>query len=213
MHTQQPQTSKSHLQMGATMFNHGGHEVNDMHEVLGSMIGVLEQYVLYRDYIQDQELRQIWDNQYPFLVDEYNMLVQAFSTGKDPSHGTLRYQMTQNNDSIIYGLKPTAQPKTPKQNANEINCACISAFMLSQLKGIAGQKTIAAFEVTNPVVRRVLQDSIPNTIEMGYEIALWQNKQGHYQIPQYSQQDMQQILHSYGPAPTQGIPNMPNTRH
>lgn len=198
MHTQQ-QGYQQNLQKGPVTYNHGGHEVNDVHEVLSAMVSFLEQCVLFRERIQDQELIQILDNQYQFLADEYNMLVQCFSTGQDPAHGTRRYQMTQSNETITYGLNPASSPKKPSQTVNEINCACISNFMLNALKGLAVQKTMAALEATNPVVRRVLQDSIPNTIEMGYEISLWQNKKGHYQIPQYTEEDMRAIINSYAP--------------
>ena len=57
--------------------------------------------------------------------------------------------------------------------------------------------TTAALETTNPVVRRVVADSIPNCIEMGYELSIYQNKHGYYQVPQYSQQDMQAMLNAY----------------
>lgn len=207
MQMQSQSGMQQNIQTGAVKYNHGGHEVNDVHEVLTCMIGLLEQYVLYRDHIQDQELLQIWENQYQFLSDEYNMLVQAFSTGQDPAHGTRRYQMTQSNETITYGLKPMPSPKTPKTSADQIKCANISGFMLGLIKSMAHAKTMAALEVTNPVVRRVLQDSIPNTIEMGYEISLWQNKNGHYQIPQYSEQDMKTLVSSYAPIQTTGIPN------
>jgi len=199
MNIQQRDGFQQNIQKGPVTYNHGGHEVNDVHEVLSNMVSFLEQCVLFRERIQDQELKQIVDNQYNFLVDEYNMLVQCFSTGQDPAHGTRRYQMTQSNESITYGMVPNSQPKKPKQNASEINCAAISKFILNALKAMASQKTMAALEATNPVVRRVIQDSIPNTIEMAYEISIWQNKKGHYQIPQYSEQDMQAIINSYAP--------------
>lgn len=197
----QPQGAQQNIQTGPVKYNHGGHEVNDMHEILTCMIGLLEQYTIYRDFIQDQELKQILDHQYQFFTDEYNMLVQSFSTGQDPAHGTRRYQMNQSNETITYGLQPTTTPKTPKQSTQEINCAAVSGYMLGLVKTLAAQKTMAALEVTNPVVRRVLQDSIPNTIEMAYEISLWQNKKGHYQIPQYTEQDMETILNKFAPAP------------
>lgn len=209
MHTQQ-QGFQQNIQKGPVTYNHGGHEVNDVHEVLSNMVSFLEQCVLFRDHIRDQELLQILDNQYRFLTDEYNMLVQCFSTGQDPEHGTRRYQMTQSNETITYGINPNSSPKKPVQTVDQINCACISNFMLNGLKAMASQKTMAAFEVTNPVVRRVLQDSIPNTIEMAYEISLWQNKNGHYQIPQYSEQDMKAILNSYAPV-QMTTPNPINT--
>jgi spore coat protein CotF len=72
---------------------------------------------------------------------------------------------------------------------------------------------MSALETTNPVVRRVLADSVPNCIEMAYEISLYQNKHHYYQVPQLAQQDMQQMLNSF--APVQGQTQMPdnNTTH
>ena len=68
-------------------------------------------------------------------------------------------------------------------------------------------KTMAALETTNPVVRRVLADSVPNCIEMAYELSIYQNKHHYYQVPQLAQQDMQQLLNSFA---TVGQPAMPN---
>jgi hypothetical protein len=39
--------------------NHGGHEVFDVHEVLSGTIGTLNQYMLLRQYVKDQELMSI----------------------------------------------------------------------------------------------------------------------------------------------------------
>lgn len=194
---EQPQQN---MQTGPVKYNHGGHELNDIHEVLSGSIGLLEQYIIYRNNIKDQELIQILNNQHQFMLDEYNMLVQAFSTGQDPAHGTKRYQMAnQANESIIYGLKSKA-PKKPKHSVNEIGDGCYAGFMLGLMKSMVGQKSIAALEVTNPVVRRVLADSIPNCIEMCYELSLWQNKHGFYQIPQYDEQTTSTMINSYAPA-------------
>jgi spore coat protein CotF len=196
----QPERPQQNIQTGTVTYNHGGHEVNDVNEILSGMIGALEQYALFRENMKDQELIQIANNQYQFIMDEYNMLVQAFSTGQDPDHGTKSYQMTnQNNESIVYGLKPTA-PKQPKQAPNTLDDACYSGFMLNLVKGMASMKALAATEVTNPVVRRVIADSIPNGIEMAYELFLWRNKKGHYQVPQYDQQTTNAMLHAYAPA-------------
>ena len=57
----------------------------------------------------------------------------------------------------------------------------------------ATMKTMAALETTNPVVRRVLADSIPNCIEMAYELSSYQNKHQYYQVPQLAQQQMQEF--------------------
>lgn len=61
---------------------------------------------------------------------------------------------------------------------------------------------MSALEATNPVLRRIFADSVPNVVEMAYEIYLYQNKHQYYQVPQYQQQDMQAIINSF--APVQG---------
>nr|WP_198044701.1 spore coat protein [Lysinibacillus timonensis] len=192
---QQQMTGQTNMPLS---MNHGAHEVLDVHEVLSASIGALNGFIFLRPHVQDQELLNILDRQYAFMLDEYNITAECFKTGQDPSHPTRSYKMQMGNDSK-YGLTP-GQPKKPMQSANEINDAIISGWLLNYHKLGATGKTNAALEATNPVVRRVLQDSIPNCIEMAYEISLYQNKKGYYQIPQLSQADMQAMLNMYGQA-------------
>lgn len=181
--------------------NHGGHEMFDVHEVLGGAINTLNTYTMLSQHVQDPELRDILERQKQFIADEYNITLECFKTGQDPSKPTQSYKMNQGND-FTYGMKPT-QPKKPMQTIAEINDDTISCSMLNAVKSGATAKTMAAIETTNPVVRRVLADSVPNCIEMAYELSLYQNKHGYYQVPQLSQQDMQNIQNGYSPAPVQ----------
>ncbi|MGE1103459.1 spore coat protein [Peribacillus simplex] len=188
------------MQTGAIppQMNHGGHEVFDVHEVLSGAIVTLNTYTLLRQHVQDQELMDILDRQYQFIQDEYNITLECFQTGQDPSKRTQSYKMNQGND-FIYGLTPT-QPKKPLRSVSEITDECISAMMLGAVKSTASMEAMSALEITNPVVRRVLADSVPNCIEMAYEISVYQNKHHYYQVPQLAQQDMQQMMNSYAPA-------------
>ncbi|WP_420542198.1 spore coat protein [Sporosarcina ureae] len=186
--------------------NHGGHELFDVKEVLSAALGALNQSVILRPHVQDPELLDILDRQYRFMLDEYNIIVQSFKTGKDPSHPTQRYQMKASSD-FIYGMKAKA-PSKPIQSTGEINDEIISGFLLGAAKESATGKTAASLEVCNPVVRRVMADSVPNCIEMAYELSIYQNKHHYYQVPQLNDQDMNMLLNSF--APSQGQPGMPN---
>ena len=186
--------------------NHGAHEILDVHEVLSAAIGGLNQMVLLRDKIQDPELLAILDRQYAFMLDEYNITVEAYKTGHDPKHPTKTYNMQMSNNTN-YGLTQQ-QPKKPITSANEIDDAFISGVLLGIHKASAVGKTGAALETTNPVVRRVLQDSVPNCVEMAYELSLYQNKRGYYEVPKLSAQDMVLMLNLYGKA--ENAKNMPN---
>lgn len=186
--------------------NHGAHEILDTHEVLNSAIGALNQMVFLRDKIQDPELLSIVDRQYAFMLDEYNITAEAYKTGHDPTHPTKTYNMQTGND-FKYGLSPTA-PKKPIQSPTEFNDGIISGIVLGIHKVGATGKTAAALECTNPVLRRVLQDSVPNCIEMAYELSIYQNKRGIYQVPQLSPTDMNTMLTTYDQADK--AKNMPN---
>ncbi|GAB2574103.1 spore coat protein [Gracilibacillus alcaliphilus] len=181
--------------------NHGGHEMFDVHEVLSGAINTINTYTLLSEHIRDPELRDILERQKAFMQDEYNITLECFKSGQDPSKPTQSYQMKQDNQ-FTYGLK-TSQPKKPMQAPAEINDETIALGMLSAVKSSVPAKARAALEVTNPVVRRVLADSLPNCIEMAYEISLYQNKHGYYQVPQLTTQDMIQMQDGYALTPVQ----------
>ncbi|TDL30894.1 spore coat protein [Jeotgalibacillus sp. S-D1] len=202
----QPNPNLSQTGNMAPQFNHGGHEIFDAREVLSLAVGVLDQYTMFREQIKDQQLKGILDRQFEFLKEEYNVTLETFTTGKKPSHSMVSYNMAMENDTV-YGLTPMP-PVKPVQSANEINDQGISGYMLGLVKSGASLKAMTALEMTNPVLRRVVADSVPNWIEMAYELFLYQNKHHYYQVPQLSQQDMQQLLNSYSPA--SGTPNSNN---
>jgi spore coat protein CotF len=177
--------------------NRGAHELFDTHEVLSGMIGTLNNYLMFEQHIKDPELMDILHRQRQFITDQYNITVECFKAGDDPSHPTATYQMNQSNE-VLFGLTPS-QPRKPNQDISQLGDRCISSLMMTCMKNDASCMTMAAAESTNPVVRRVLADSIPNYLEMAYEIFLYQNKKGYYQVPQLNDQDMIQMMNSYAP--------------
>jgi len=179
----------------------GGHEVLETHEAIGALVGGLEHYTLFDEYIQDQQLSTIAGRQRTFLTQLYNTILDTFKTGKDPAVKTQTYNMQQTQTATTYGMQPST-PKTPIQSMSELNDECISSAFLGHLKGIASHFTVTALEATNPVLRRIFADSVPNIIELAYEIYLYQNQNKYYQVPQLPQADMQSIINSY--APVQG---------
>ena len=211
MQNQQGQQGQMHQNMHTgsvpPQLNHGGHEVIDLNEVLGAAIGAMNSYMLLRQHVKDPELLDILDRQYKFMQDEYNITVECFKTGQNPSHPTSKYMMNQGND-FIYGMKPN-QPKKPWQSVSEINDEYISSCMLASCKSGASMKTMASLETTNPVVRRVLADSIPNCIEMGYELSIYQNKHHYYQVPQLAETDMNTYRNTFAPAQGQAMGQQP----
>lgn len=175
----------------------GGHELMEVHEAIGALSGTLEHFVIYDEYVQDQNLSGIMQRQRMALTQIYNTILDTLKSGKDPAVKTQTYNMQEGN-TTTYGMQQQA-PKTPIQSISELNDECISGAILGHLKGVASAFTLTALEATNPVLRRIFSDSIPNVIEMAYEVYLYQNKHQYYQVPQLPQQDMQAIVNSFAP--------------
>ncbi|WP_053074935.1 spore coat protein [Ornithinibacillus californiensis] len=178
--------------------SHGGHELLDAHEAIGGLVGGLEQYMIYEQYVQDPQLKTMMHQHKTFLTQLYNTIVETLKTGNEPTVKTQTYNMASDND-VLYGMTPS-QPKKPAQSLNEINDQCVTGFIAGVLKSNASAFTMAALETTNPVLRRVFSDSIPNVIEMAYEVFLYQNKHKYYQVPQLKQEDMQHYINGFSPA-------------
>ncbi|WP_084405735.1 spore coat protein [Alteribacter aurantiacus] len=176
--------------------SHGGHEVFDVHEVLSAVVGFLDQYKMYETHMKDKELLDLLSRHHSYMTDVYNTLVEAFQTGKKPATPMNVYNMTENNN-VIYGLSSTT-PVTPIGTVNEVSDKSLSSYMLGQTKALASLMAMTALEMTNPVVRRVVADSVPNVIEMSYEVFLYQNKNGYYQVPQLQEQDLTKMTEAYG---------------
>ncbi|WP_440119945.1 spore coat protein [Paenibacillus sp. QZ-Y1] len=185
--------------------NHGGHEMFDMHEILSGAVNVLDQYMMFRTFVQDSELLGILDRQYNFMLSQYNLTAECFSTGQKPHQETATY-MIPNMVPPVYGLTPSA-PKKPNQAMTDVKDAGISGHMLGLIKSHASLLAMSAPEITNGTVRRVIASQIQHFIEMAYEIFMYQNKNAYYQVPQLNAKDTQQMLQTYVPAT--GAPQMP----
>lgn len=177
----------------------GAHELLDADEAIDTLVGALEHFVIYDGFVQDTQLKSMIQRQKSALSQLYNSLIETMKTGKDPAVKTQTYMMSVQNTNTTFGMKASS-PKAPIQSTSELNDECISSAVLGHLKAIASEFTLAALEATHPVLRRMFADSIPNIIEMGYEIYLYQNAQQYYEVPQLAAQDMQTIVNSFGQA-------------
>lgn len=183
--------------------NHGAHELFDVQETLKTVIGAQNQYTYWKNQIKDSKLKEVADKQHAFLIDTYNTLLDCFQTGQAPSKATYPYEMKLVHD-FVFGIK-VQTPLSPMESPNAINDAYISGVLLSATKACATHATTASLECTNPVVRRVLADSVPNFIEMAYELAIYQNQNHIYQVPLLQETDASAILNSFQPASKLGL--------
>ncbi|WP_342525662.1 spore coat protein [Chryseomicrobium sp. FSL W7-1435] len=194
---------QSSQQLQPTM-NHGAHEIFDVQETLKTLIGAQNHFTFWKNQIKDSKLKEVAEKQHTYLIDTYNTVVESFQTGLAPNKATYPYEMKLVHD-YVYGIKQQT-PLSPMESPNAVNDAFISSVLLSAVKACATHATTAALECTNPVVRRVLADSVPNFIELGYELAIYQNQNHIYQVPLLQQTDADMITQGFQPASKIGLP-------
>nr|WP_245676677.1 spore coat protein [Bacillus solimangrovi] len=173
----------------------GGHEVFDVQEVIAGLISLLDQYQMYEQYIQDTELKRILQHQTAFLTHMYNSIIDCFKKNRKTISPIEKYEMTL-NVNVTFGIKPS-QPLKPNQSVSELSERGLSAYMLGHTKSLASLFAMTSLEMPNPMMRRIIANNVSNLIEMSYEIFLYQNKYGYYQVPQLKEQDLNYILNSY----------------
>lgn len=175
----------------------GGPELINVDASMGALVEAIEHLNLSLAQIQDKQLSGIATRQRDYMMNIYHVILETLQTAAEPSNKINDYNMVFEHPKTSFGLtqKP---PKKPIQQATELTDECISSSILSHLKGIAVSFTTTSLEATNPVLRRVFADAIPNIIEMAYEAFLYQNQKSYYEVPQYSGADMLMILNSYG---------------
>lgn len=194
----QQQTGSNQQNTTIPQFNHGGHEIFEVQEILQCTINLLDNYTIYSQHVKEPKLADILNRQSAYIQTQYNLTVECFKSGQKPSQVTEPYLIPDMKEQV-YGLKPS-QPKKPAASQADIDDAVISTLMLSQVKAHASGLSRSATEVTNPVVRRVLASQSQNFVEMAYELFEYQNVRGYYQVPQLSGQDLHTLLNGFAPA-------------
>lgn len=191
----------------------GAHEVMEAHEILSDTIDGINQFELYRPYIEDQRLGQILDNQLNAMVQGYNNLVNFLSNTGNTHAIPYRSSM---NTRIKYGLRNPA-PVTPNTNMNQMNDQDVASGMLGCHKASAIVSTMGALECADPTLRTMLATCAQNHINMAYEVFEFMNERGFYQVPTMQQNTTRTMIDSYQPATMSGMATRstlynPNTR-
>jgi len=175
----------------------GGHELMMTKEAIGSIVGTLEHLHLCKKDVQDKQLLDILISQTGYLTQVYNLILHVCHSAQEPKAKLEAYMMHTNNNMTTFGLTEK-DPSTPIMTLDQVDDQIVSTALLSHLKGIATILTTASIEATHPVLRRLLADSIHNIIEMAFEIYLYQNEKGYYEVPQYNSADMKQLIINFG---------------
>jgi spore coat protein CotF len=177
----------------------GAHETMEMHEVLMEKINMINHFNLYAKQVKHPQLQDMIMRHQQEEIMSYNEIV-SFTRGNGqfnpiPPNTLIRGI---SNQQIQYGLNNPPQ-FTPQADA-DFNDMEIAIAMLLCHKNGARNGTWATLECADPNLRRALLNSAVTCTHQAYEVFLFMNEQGMYQVPTLKSQTAQNFLQSYQPA-------------
>lgn len=176
----------------------GAHETMEVHEILNEKMNLISHFSMYAQQAQDIRLRQMVERHLQTAVQSYDQLVSYThdynaAAGMRPPYGMPNVQPQQ----IQYGLHNPSQHMPQMQG--RMNDHQILSAVLSCHKNSARNHMHASLECADPNVRQMLLSGAINCANQAYEVFLYMNHQGSYQVPTMNDHTAKTFLHAYQP--------------
>jgi len=181
----------------------GAAETLAVHEILSEKICMLDHFSFYMSQCQDPALRQMIQRHMQTAIQSYNQLVTYTHDYRQAP--PLRMGNTSvSPQDIQYGLR-NPSPESPSMPTMRFSDKQIAGAMLSNHKNSAKNQMSAATECADPNVRQMLMSGSVTCCNQSYEVFLYMNQRGWYQVPTLQDHTAKTMLHHYQPT-NQGYP-------
>ncbi|HYF92334.1 MAG TPA: spore coat protein [Symbiobacteriaceae bacterium] len=179
----------------------GAHEAMETHEILMEKINTISHYALYARATQTPQLREMITRHLQEAIRSYNEVVSLTrgNTRFTPISPTANIG-DMNRQQVQYGLH-NPQQMAPQADSVLSDVEIVTAMLLSHKNG-AKSAMWASLECADPNLRRALLNSAVACNNHAYEVFLFMNQQGIYQVPTLNRQTADTLLHTYQPAGT-----------
>ncbi|WP_418791554.1 spore coat protein [Phosphitispora sp. TUW77] len=184
---------QTQISTGQQAARFGANELMMVHDILTDTINSINQFELYRQFIRDQQLMHILDNQINFMFNEYNQLVNYLH---NQGAGSIVPYRTARSAGVKYGLRQPAAVQ-PNANINEMDDSDVASGMLGCHKAAAGLRLRGALDCADLTMRNIISNLTMSSVNMAYEIFIFMNQKGMYQLPTLAQQTTQTMLGVY----------------
>lgn len=172
-------------------------ELSQLNELILSCSNTITCMSLFKNQVQDMELKSLLDTQFPIHVEDYNKKVE-FVKNLETASGKLGVPnvnisiFDQNTDES----KP-AIPDTINTNVNKFNDREIATCYLLTLKRAGKEYAVASMEATNPKLREFLKDAYTMACNHAYEIWQWMAKNNFYPLNTATDEQVDKIANMF----------------
>lgn len=177
---------------------YGAHETMEVHEMLNEKINLINHFSWYAQMCQDKQLRDMIDRHLWNATQSYDQLVMYTHDYGAAQHGPRVYGMPNVAPRHIqYGLHNPGQQMP--QTQGRMNDQQIASSMLYLHKNSACNQMRASLECADPNIRQMLMNGAITCANQAYEVFLFMNHNGMYQVPTMNDHTAKTYLHSYQP--------------
>ncbi|WP_166242350.1 spore coat protein [Paenibacillus turpanensis] len=180
----------------------GAHESMEVHEVLTEKINMIDHFAMYAQQAQSSELMTMLENHLQETIHSYDELVsythdynQAVPVPTNAGMPAADYE------SIRYALRQPA-PVGPQAGGTLDDRQIATAVLLAH-KNSAKNHITAALECADPNIRQMLLNGAVICTNFAYEIFLYMNREGMYQVPTMRDHTAKTMLHAFQPSQPQ----------
>ncbi|WP_211246735.1 spore coat protein [Cohnella pontilimi] len=177
----------------------GAHETMETHEILSEKINCITHFHLYAREAKHPQLRDMIARHQQEAIASYNQLVAY-------THDYIPFRpISPNTDlqgvkpqSVQYGLH-NPQPMAPQADSM-LSDREIAMAMLWCHKNGARNCSSASLEAADPNLRQMMMNCAAACTNSAYEVFLFMNEHGVYQVPTLNDHTAKTLLHSYQPS-------------
>ncbi len=155
-------------------------ELSYLNELILSCVNTITCMSLFKNQVQDEELKNLLNTHFPIHVEDYNKKVE-FVKNVDTADGKLN--VPQLNTSIFtedVNESKSATPVTVNTNVQTFNDREIALSYFLTLKRAGKEYAIASMEATNPKLRQFLKDAYTMSCNHSYDVYQWLAKNNFY---------------------------------
>ncbi|WP_409297864.1 spore coat protein [Peribacillus sp. SCS-26] len=177
----------------------GAHETMEVHECLMEKVNMLNQFNFYLKQAKNPQLVDMIIRHQQEEIRSYNEVLAY-------THDYNRFTPISPNTNIR-GIEPqqihygvqNPPPLQPESSLNQLGDKEVAIGMLLCHKNAAKNSMWATLETADPNLRKLLLNCAATCANQAYEVFLFMNQNGMYQVPEMNSETAKTFLHSYVP--------------
>lgn len=158
------------------------HELHDLHELIVSCVNSITNMAMFKNMVQDQELKNMLETHFPAHIQDYNMKVEFLKK----ANGSQQKLNVPNLNVMLQDFTKSPATNfpsiTPNTDVHQMNDREIATAYLLTLKRAGREYAWSAMEMSNPEIREFLKDAFTMSCNHAYDVWQWMIKKGYYPL-------------------------------